>query len=543
MVNLDELKGIDFSSKYYNPQKFEIKNEIYEFYSEIDISRGRLNCEFKSNYFTTKTNISATYMFNTIHEFVDRIQYNKQCINELQDLFSSYENINFYDLFFDLTVNIPNELRYLRINEEGAREKYHSFYKSVLGKYGINYNEIYLNVFIHFNYWNPVVMHPYNLDDLLNENIEDSDNIYFKLAYIFYLQDVSSFHNNVRDKNHYYDITQNPNGIFYRFPIELIKKIAISKKHIIDGNGVGILRYKTSLSDLKSIAKKYDLKQSGSKKVLIKRIETNLSINEINKEFSGSRFILTDNGKNFLNKFKNYNKIYFQSLPECFNPTELDILCYENPQHSIEEIIYSIVKEDWCIIENEEYYSESELYSLIFNIHKKRYLLAKKFEKDFPEKAIELYESCLLEQFNPHYFKRLSKLYKKHNLQNKSQELLSTMITNTKKKIEIAKSNIDKVVMEIINKTLELLDEVINMNTDANVLIILNRLKKNFELNSIEDNNFYECWIESFDELDVLPYNGKEKLKKAFHLINGASGRIHRGVHELKRELSLLESC
>lgn len=27
MVNLNELKGIDFSTKYYDPQKFAIKNE------------------------------------------------------------------------------------------------------------------------------------------------------------------------------------------------------------------------------------------------------------------------------------------------------------------------------------------------------------------------------------------------------------------------------------------------------------------------------------------------------------------------------------
>lgn len=541
MVNLNELKGIDFSTKYYDPQKFAIKNETFEFYSELDLGWGRLDCEFKSNYFNTKTNISAQAMFNTLRESVNRMQYNKQCINKLQNLFSNYENINFSELFFDLTVNIPEELRFLRSYEEGTREKYHSFYKSVLGEYGINCDDVDLNEFDRFNPMNPIVMHPYNLDELLNENIEDSNNIYFRLAYIFYLHEVSSDHNNVQDKKHYYDINPNPDGRFYRFPLELIKEIAISKKHIIDGKGVGILKYKTSLSDLKSIAKKYDLKQSGTKKVLIKRIEDNLAIDEINEELSGSRFILTDDGEKFLNKFANYNKFYFQSLPECFNPTELDILCRENPQYSIEEIIYSVVKEDWCILENAKYYGESDLHSIIFSIHQKRYLLAKEFEKDFPEKAIELYESCLLEQFNPHYFEKLSKLYKKHNMQDKGQELLSTMITNTERKIEIAKFDVDKVVMEIINKTLVLLDEVIDMNNDKKVLRMLNRLKKNFELNSIEDNNFYECLIESYDELEVLSPNGGEKLREIFHLIRGAASRVHYGVQELERELSLFE--
>lgn len=539
MVNLNELKGIDFSTKYYNPQKFAIKNEEYEFYSELDLVWGQLDCEFKSKYFNTKTNISAEAMFYELHKSVYMMQYNEQCIRKLQDLFSDYENINFIELFSDLTVNIPQELKYLRVHEEGAREKYHSFYKSVLGKYGINLEGVDLSEFDKFNPRNPIVIYPYNLDELLNENIEDSNNINFRLAYIFYLQRVSSSHNNFGDKNHYYDINQNHDGTFYGFPIELIKKIAISNNHMIDGKGVGILRYKTLLSDLKSIAKRYDLKQSGTKKVLIKRIESNLTIDEINKEFHGSRFILTDDGEKLLNKF-NYNEVYFRSLPDCFNPTELDILCRENPQYSIEEIVYSIVKEHWCELENEEYYDEDDFYRLISSIHRNRYLLAMEFEKDFPEKAIDLYESCLLEQFNKHYFERLSKLYKKHNMQDKTQELLSTMIMNTKRKIEIAKFNIDKVVMEIINKTLELLDEVIGLNNDKKVLRILNRLKRNFELNSIGDNNFYECLIESYDELEDLSPMGEEKLIEIYRLLTWANSKVIKGVDMLEDDLSLL---
>lgn len=543
MVNLNELKGIDFSNKYYNPQKFTIKNESYEFYSELDLGWGRLNCEFKSKYYNIKTNVSASTMFETLRRSINWMEYNKQCINKLRDLFSDYDDINFMELFFDLTVNVQDELRHLRIHEHEGREKYHSVYKSVLEEYGINCSDIDLNNLNYLNPISPIITRHYNLDELLNEDIEDTKNIYFRLAYIFYLQEVNSDHNNVFDKNHYYDINPNNDSNFRGFPLEIIKKIAISKNHIIDGKGLGILRYKTQATDLRLMAKKYDLKESGTKKVLIKRIEDNLDIDVINEEFPGSRFILTDEGEEFLNKFSNYNRFYFQSLPECFNSTELDILCRENPQYSIEEIIYSLVKENWCILESPEYFNESDFHSIIFSIHQKRYLLAKEFEKDFPEKAIDLYESCLLEQFNPHYFDRLSKLYKKHNISDKKQELLSTMISNTKRKIEVGKSNVDKVVMEIINKTLELLDEVIEMNSDKDILRILNRLKKNFELNSIEDNEFYNCLIESYDELDILSPNGMEELREIFHLSRGASSRIHHGVSELERELTFLESA
>ena len=97
--------------------------------------------------------------------------------------------------------------------------------------------------------------------------------------------------------------------------------------------------------------------------------------------------------------------------------------------------------------------------------------------------------------------------------------------------------------MEIINKTLELLDDVIEMNSNKYILRILNRLKKNFELNSIEDNEFYNCLIESYDELDILSPKGMEELREIFHLSRGASGRIHHGVSELERELTFLESA
>ena len=52
----------------------------------------------------------------------------------------------------------------------------------------------------------------------------------------------------------------------------------------------------------------------------------------------------------------------------------------------------------------------------MFFIHQKRYLLAKAFEKDFPDKAMTLYETCLKEQYNPHYAEKYAKLCKKNNM-------------------------------------------------------------------------------------------------------------------------------
>ena len=144
-----------------------LKNESYEFFSELDLGGGRLNCEFKSKYYNIKTNISPSRMFVTLRESINWMRYNKHCIDKLQELFSDYEDINFIELFFDLTKNIQDELMSLRIYQDNEKEIYHRVYRDVLERYGINCNGIDLNELNHFNSTSPIVNRRYNLKELL----------------------------------------------------------------------------------------------------------------------------------------------------------------------------------------------------------------------------------------------------------------------------------------------------------------------------------------------------------------------------------------
>lgn len=533
MVNVNELKGCNLQDRYYDPtQPFVIENEFYRFSSEPN-NGGGLKYEFQSDYYNAEVSTSSLSVFEAHDECFNNMLINEFRVDLIKDVFSSYENIDFIDLYFDLN-ELPDEMRFLNYYDDDDYEELFSYYKSVLEEYGISCNDDDLNYVVYLvnssDLNQDALCDSYDLNLLLNENIENTDNIRFKLAYILYLQLVSSAHNNVMDTNHFFDNDGDPEEmLMYNFypidvtlPIRIIREVAIGKGHMIDGKGVGVLRYRLSAKELKDVAEKYGLKKSGTKKVLIDRIEENLTVDEINKEFNGSRFILTPEGMRFLRKFDKYNFDYFQSMPECFDPFELEILCQENPQYPIEDIIFAIVKEDWCIIENPDIVSESSLHSLIHFIRQKRYYLAQAFEKNFPERAIELYESCLIEQLNFHYLEKLSKPYHKYNMVDRELDLLSLLIDNAKQLVEINTPKFDKEVFDTnINKILKLLNEVFESNSNPKLVKIISRFKNDIEASSVDKDKFMdfipEYYLEELDHVEVQ-INNVEKLDEAIEL-------------------------
>ena len=533
MVNVNELKGCNLPNRYYDPtQPFEIENEFYRFTSEPNDGWG-LKYEFQSDYYNTEVSTSSLSVFEAHDECFNNMLINEFRVDLIKDVFSDSEDVDFIDLFFDLS-ELPDEMRFLNYYYDDDYDELLSYYKSVLGEYGLSCNDEdlgYVAYLVNSSDLNQdALCDSYDFNLLLNENIENTDNIRFKLAYILYLQLVSSAHNNVMDTNHFFDNDgDSEEMLMYNFypidvtlPIRIIREVAIGKGHMIDGNGVGVLRYRSSAKELKDVAEKYGLKKSGTKKVLINRIEDNLTVDEINKEFPGSRFILTPEGERFLRKFDNYNFDYFQSMPECFDPFELEILCQENPQYPIEDIVFAIVKEDWCEIENPDLVSESSLHSLIFFIHQKRYFLAQAFEKDFPERAIELYESCLIEQLNFHYLERLSKLYHKHDMIDRELEFLSVLIDNAKRLVEINTPKFDKEIFDTnINKILELLDEVLASNNNPKFVRIITKFRNKIEASSVNKDKFMEYnddyYLEEIEHLEI-PINNVEELDEALDL-------------------------
>ena len=173
-----------------------------------------------------------------------------------------------------------------------------------------------------------------------------------------YLFEVASAHNNIRDKDNLYSNKQISNKIYklwpggsirfdYAFSAQVIKELALYNNHIKEGSGMAILKYTNVLkSDLKVVLKKYNLPVSGTNATLIKRIENNLTINQINQEFPGSRYILTDDGINFCkNSYAYFNIIH--CIPFNFTIDEYILLCELNKDVSPEEILFCLAAEDW----------------------------------------------------------------------------------------------------------------------------------------------------------------------------------------------------
>lgn len=554
MTILKDLNGINFSNKYYDPSKpFRLENEFFEFYTTP--VKSSLECKFKSDYYNSEYLTNELTIYENFNRLFKKMQINKYKISEIKDLFSEYTNINFNELFIDLTKNISYELTN---NYKQKHDEIISYYRNVLKEYGIEADDDNLDkLFDHIFYQNEekyALCANYDLELLLQENIENSNNLRFKLAYIRYLQLVNSSHNNLMDEHHYFDNNQIPdNVLFYCFyqinvilPVNIIKQIALAKNHIVDGKGIGILRHKSSANDLKRVAEKYGLKKSGTKKALIKRIEKNLTNEEINTEFTGNRFILTEAGEKFLKKFDNYNFKYFQSLPACFESIELDILCQNNPEHPIEDIIYAIVKEDWCKIKNPKRFSKDSLDHLKFSINDNRYFLAKVFEKDYPNRAIELYELCLKKQYNPHYGEKFIKICKKHNMTDRPIKLISDCINETKKKIEENTPKIDKKTFnKNINKILKNLKELIKLNNNKQTLKILNILYDRFKKSSSNPNLFMEYNQDYIlEEIEVLnlPLIGYAKFDELINLAISMESMFENiELNKLKNLLNELE--
>lgn len=194
MVNVNELKGCNLQDRYYDPtQPFVIENEFYRFSSEPN-NGGGLKYEFQSDYYNAEVSTSSLSVFEAHDECFNNMLINEFRVDLIKDVFSSYENIDFIDLYFDLN-ELPDEMRFLNYYDNDDYEELFSYYKSVLEEYGISCNDDDLNYVVYLvnssDLNQDALCDSYDLNLLLNENIENTDNIRFKLAYILYLQLVS----------------------------------------------------------------------------------------------------------------------------------------------------------------------------------------------------------------------------------------------------------------------------------------------------------------------------------------------------------------
>lgn len=130
-----------------------------------------------------------------------------------------------------------------------------------------------------------------NLDEIYCAKLYEKYPLDFKYAYICFLR----------------YINQHPGemeyGAFNDIDGFKLKKQAVEDNYITYGNPVySISNY--TISDIKKVLKKYNLKVSGKKDELIERISQNLSDEEISREFENRTFVLTPEAEKFLEENK-----------------------------------------------------------------------------------------------------------------------------------------------------------------------------------------------------------------------------------------------
>lgn len=106
-----------------------------------------------------------------------------------------------------------------------------------------------------------------------------------------------------------------------------------------------------------------------------------------------------------------------------------------NPQYDIEDIIFSIVMNNWIIIEDENLFSEDALDDINFECYINKLNLGKKLTKNFPNKAeILLFNAITISSFIAFpYIKRLCNIYHKQKKYDEELNFINLICEKAKK--------------------------------------------------------------------------------------------------------------
>lgn len=393
---LNDLKGVDFSKKYLNPFKstfyynnFEIHNDLekvmiykdYENFWGVWFNQRIIFHGHEYNFGDT-TQLLYLHDMNRI-DFVDR--YRGQI--PYKNVFGfSIDGGSFYGLYIKEVITIERLVECLKLvlkpyNLNMSHTKWVELCGDICDENFpyINYRDVEdlttnecleifkknnitidnvesiiddLNKIRYFNYDEfPIDVFDLNISD---DELFPEYHYYLELRLPCETEDNARISPELLLKEYEFDEDLEP---FVRYIDLLLKEnklgldywidIGLNSGHIYDAKGTGLLQYTTKVTDLKNVLKKYDLKQSGKKAELIERIKENLSPSEINNEFEGSFYLLTEEGKEFLDA--NIHFTYMQ--PTTFTFKEYITLCEENQEYDPEEILCCLAKEDWITMD------------------------------------------------------------------------------------------------------------------------------------------------------------------------------------------------
>lgn len=167
-----------------------------------------------------------------------------------------------------------------------------------------------------------------NLNEIYCAKLYEKYPLNFKYAYVCFLRYVNENPGKVE-----FPVFNNIDGF-------KLKKQAVKDNYFTLGDPVySISNY--TISDIKKVLKKYDLKVSGKKDELIERISKNLSDDEINNEFENSTFVLTSEAEKFLKENKYIIYYYDNSLDEFISLEKYESLFKKSKvTDSIYEVLY-----------------------------------------------------------------------------------------------------------------------------------------------------------------------------------------------------------
>ena len=175
------------------------------------------------------------------------------------------------------------------------------------------------------------------LENIYNKKVQANYTSNFKFAYVLYLNELYK-HPTKKFKENYKEL--------YKATIAKLKKQAKEDGYIVEGSPLSTAKDAT-VKDIKKVLKKHDLKVSGRKDELIKRLGENLSDEELKKAFPKKSLEVTEEGLSFIESNKYvlyYDKNLFLNMN--MTPEEFDSIFTDGyKEENLHDLIIDFLKE------------------------------------------------------------------------------------------------------------------------------------------------------------------------------------------------------
>lgn len=382
------------SNNIFNQKSFLIKIVLTEFNPKFD------KWEELTRVLTSEVDILKLYPNYKSSKIPQDLS--KEELAEYLDKFSKYDlesllsnlSILDFEIFYQNTwgedyeyliekafsVNIFGEEIFTRFIFEIINQKRHEYYiENILKNYGFEIDKYNIMVSMVYSVLNWNFNRRYETRYSRLEKLSNNEKIEFKKEYFDEMNKINrkienEFYkyqsknnsqeidfnnlNNSLSKSEYVKYLMNISSdskaeyvMRYKIPndygnLKSFQTAALNHGHIQFGNSKDTLSYYT-VSQLKRVLKKYELKLEGNKNNLMDRIKDNLSDEIVNKEFPKKYYSITEKGQEYIEKYEYLTNT--SDLPANFTIDEFEEICSLNPNFRPEDILKCLYEENWII--------------------------------------------------------------------------------------------------------------------------------------------------------------------------------------------------